>query len=616
MGTYLKKIAMQLTVIAFFAVLTVIFMPHSTFALAGNGGGGSGGCKGSNFCTDYGAVWRYRTTNGDTTIPGLYGTTVAVTGCGPYGGFFEYVLVGINGNGDVRSWEIGRTNSKNNSNTYRSVYFGGATAYRPSSDGGTLPAILSNNTDYSWPAVNTAFNDMPSPQRNGYNWDGNSRLGWFCYRNANYNLVPTITTNPSNAVTSGSQVAVNGAVTNNGATSSATATWQISQFNVPSGAAIPAGGDSSAPPTAFYGNGATTAGSGSGTFPVSSTNLSTLNITVPDAPVGTRVCFALSVSPYNQSTSDWRHSAPTCVVISKRPVVQVIGGDLRVGAAFTGDPTPAASVIQTSVTIKAGTSYGSWDEYGLTASGAITGMASGSAFAGGLLCTLNCPVTELSFANESIPIGRYTALTPIPDIGSAFALTSMTPLYSGLGDAALKRVETSKNDITIPGGTIQKNQWLVINAPTATVTITGDITYNELAPDGKPMTSIGQIPQLVIIANKINIEGNVKNVDAWLIASGATGTIDTCSAWGGAQLDPTTVALTNGICTNALLVNGPVMAKKLYLMRTYGNDSGPLQGMPAETFNLRPDAYLWGIAYTENSGRLTTVYETELPPRF
>jgi hypothetical protein len=426
----------------------------------------------------------------------------------------------------------------------------------------------------------------------------------------NYSLTPSVTSNRISGEV-GSPLAVSPTVVNSGNAASVNTQWQLSQFTVPSGNTVPAGGDSGSDPKTFFGNGATTIDSGTGaSYGVGTTPFGPRGVTIPDLPVGTKICYALSVQPYDQVTVNWRHGTPVCVVVAKLPSAQVIGGDLRVGAAFTGSSAPLASTIQTSVTIKGTKSYGSWDEYGIAASGTVLGMASGSAYSGGLDCTVSCATNTLSFANETASIGQYAAKTSIPDVAASFPVSASTPIFSSLSDAALKRVETSPNDITITGGTILKGQWLVINAPTKTVTITGDITYQ-----GTGLSSLGDIPQLVIIANQINIEGNVKNVDAWLVASGSIGSVNTCSAWGGSSL-PVAAPLTKDICTNKLQINGPVMAKKLYLRRTAGANTGAQSGDPAEVINLRADAYLWGIAHNGNSGRLTTVYETELPPRF
>jgi hypothetical protein len=164
--------------------------------------------------------------------------------------------------------------------------------------------------------------------------------------------------------------------------------------------------------------------------------------------------------------------------------------------------------------------------------------------------------------------------------------------------------------ITISAKNIAKGQWMVINAPNAEVTITGDIKYAN-----GPFQSIGDIPQVVIIAKNIHIASGVRQVDAWLIAQGSTaagtGILDTC-----AISNSYTTRLTVNVCNAPLTVNGPVMAQQLWLRRTGGSGLDDTSGDPAEVFNLRPDAYLWGYARASTSGRVQTVYTQELPPRF
>ena len=447
----------------------------------------------------------------------------------------------------------------------------------------------------------------------------------------NYALTPTITTTRTSTASVGASIGFTPHVTNSGPTKSQAVDWQVTGFVVSPGSTPPDGGVSPGVPCSFYKSNVTSCtsplkdgsgndvkgntifdGSATGRVTNSTTDLTGANYTVPDLPVGSRVCFAQSVKPNSSSDVNWRHSTPICVVVSKSPLVHVLGGDLRVGATFAGSD-PLVSQITTSVTIKTDKSYGSWDEYAIAASGSITGMASGSAYRDGLSCTANCATNNLTFANFN-KLGNFKPTTPIPDVGASFPVTTSTLPFSSLADAVNRRVETASSpgaDIKIDGGTIANRSWLVINAPTSTVTITGDITY-----DSSALQNIADIPQLVIIANKINIEGNVGKVDAWLIASGSVGAINTCSAW---KNSPVALSdkLSSDICSDPLVINGPVMAKTLYLRRTAGADNGPDKSdNPAEVINLRPDAYLWGLARVGQSGRLTTVYETELPPRF
>ena len=130
--------------------------------------------------------------------------------------------------------------------------------------------------------------------------------------------------------------------------------------------------------------------------------------------------------------------------------------------------------------------------------------------------------------------------------------------------------------------------------------IEGNITYAN-----GPFTNVRDIPQVVIIAQNIEIRDNVGRVDAWLVASN---TIDTCYNLTG---NPTA-----GKCATLLEVNGPVITNHLLLRRTGGSGTDAQSGDPAERFNLRPDAYLWAGLQARGSNKAQTVYSTELPPRF
>jgi hypothetical protein len=171
---------------------------------------------------------------------------------------------------------------------------------------------------------------------------------------------------------------------------------------------------------------------------------------------------------------------------------------------------------------------------------------------------------------------------------------------------------TYTTDITgnlgINASVIDPGKTIVIVA-TGTVTIKGDITYN----DG-PYASVEEIPQVVIKAAEIRIQGSVGNIDAWLIAttSGSSGKINTCS-----DVLPENKELTDALCNNPLRINGPVVTDMLYLRRTAGSaGSRAALDEPAEIFNLRADAYMWGSGYGTGNSKVQTVYTKELPPRF
>lgn len=262
--------------------------------------------------------------------------------------------------------------------------------------------------------------------------------------------------------------------------------------------------------------------------------------------------------------------------------------------------------------------YGSWGEYGVMATGVIKGIGSGSAFAGrGLAHATTCSYTFLTLGNtldtncKTTPAanyGGYNTGRTIPDVAASYPVTSATATLSGVVNlSGLNGTYKTSGDIELNGATIQKGQSIIINTynpGTGTysdVTIDGDIKYTTDA-----LSANGQIPQVVILARNINIKAAVGQVDAWLSAEG---TLNTCS-------DVNRTSITDNNCNQLLTVNGPVMANQVQLWRTGGSGSEDASGDPSEVFNLRPDAYLWGLSQSGKSGRLETVYEHELPPRF
>lgn len=255
--------------------------------------------------------------------------------------------------------------------------------------------------------------------------------------------------------------------------------------------------------------------------------------------------------------------------------------------------------------------FGSWAEYGILPTGTVQGMGSASAYANGVATIAPCMTGMLTLANTpdanscstASGFGGYRTNKAMPDVKGYFASTAVVQNLTGTTTLSGKNGKyTATSGLTISASTITPGRSVVIYAPNNTVTIQGDITYVT-----SQLSSIGAIPQVVIIAKDIRITGGVKQLDSWLIASGS---VNTCVDVAGMT------QLTIDTCTNPLVVNGPVMAGKLLLWRTAGSGSGAAAGDPAEIFNLRPDAYLWGISKAGASGRLTTVYERELPPRF
>lgn len=429
---------------------------------------------------------------------------------------------------------------------------------------------------------------------------------------------------------------VSAVVTNDGPTKSyVDIRWQMSRIVVKSGSTISGGTNNRREGCAHYGNNCTsTEGRGSGTgdssfgvSPRDTTVRQLLNQPIGDLEVGDQVCYGLSITAYRQgldnNSGEWRHSAPRCVIVGKKPKVQVWGSDLSVGRYFANDSSPRTSAtVDTSVSTKAGgtKTFGSWVEYGIFASGTIR-SASAAGLAGqdgnssssqgdwDKLTFANAGHTSVSGCNGTIKFGCYNVPAgtgAIPDVAARLAPTPTTgsPLAGTVSLDSRSGSFYTNGNLTISGGTINKSNSVIIRA-SGTVTISGDIRYTT-----DSLSSLSEIPQVVIIANDIRINDNVTNVDAWLIANGSNGRIYTCGSNNFSQV------LTSETCKEKLTINGPVMAKKLYLARTAGSGTGAASNEPAEVLNLRADAYLWAIGRSGGLGSVQTIKTSELAPRF
>lgn len=435
----------------------------------------------------------------------------------------------------------------------------------------------------------------------------------------NYNLTPSVT-GPSGVGTVGGPIPtvsprVNNQLIGNASktTDSPSVAWELRRIEVAPGGSIPmTQQENGNTPCAHYGNncGPAPKASGTQTFPAGSTTLAALNgETVGVAtPVGTRICYTLSVRPYSQANGNWRHSAPVCIKVSKQPKIQVWGHDVRTrGGIETG----------TTITNAGGTNkiFGSWVEYGGFSVGANDGFSSASGLNTGNTNTTTQDVWhKLTFANidnsGASSFGRYTldALPPITD--QFIGAPAGGAISSDLG--TLESGTYTTGNFTINASNVGQsggNGKSIIIVSSGKVTISGNIIYE--GNSGSPIfTDIRQIPQVVIIAPAIDIQGGVTQVDAWLLTTTSAGMINTCSDV------PLAAALNSNICNNLLTVNGPVVTQHLHLRRTAGSNTVATAGDPAELFNLRPDVYLWAYGRSSQAGKAQTVYSVELPPRF
>ena len=209
---------------------------------------------------------------------------------------------------------------------------------------------------------------------------------------------------------------------------------------------------------------------------------------ITDEPVGSKICFVMSVRQYNQDANDWRHSALSCRIVSKSPKVQVKGGDVVVGKG-------ASSKIATSITRKGSgadeRTFGSWGEYAVTASGRVYGMASGAGYAGRGAVERNfCTVSYLTITNagdskcsDTTNKGLYTYGGSLPAVGSRFtggANRGSNPTIN-LADGGTNGVITATGTIKLEASrVIAAGKSIILHAPTANVLITSTIRHTQV----------------------------------------------------------------------------------------------------------------------------------------
>ncbi len=370
--------------------------------------------------------------------------------------------------------------------------------------------------------------------------------------------------------------------------------WQLTKLEYGSSDPVRAAQTNGDDPCTFRPSGCQVLDSGSvpngfaGNFSAAPYNFSQANV-----PLGTRICFMMSVSkPTLRSlASEWSHSELQCSQAVTTPKVQVHGDDLKV----TG-------LINTSLGRIGNQTYGSWGEYGVLSNGINISMGSGNGLLGGVVSGSNqTDWNRLTFASGPSQFGTY---------GNFGGVTVPVPLVKRDG-------ESLRPDLATLGSLAGLERKEIYRIP-GTLRITGNLDYGSFPQ----ANDIAEIPRIILVADDVIIDPGVTRIDPWIVAIGSgsnPGKISTCSTVNnGWRMD--TAGLfgaqsgAGGICTQQLRFNGPVMASKIFLYRTFDDRNGE----PAEIFNLRADAYL--SALSSDDGTLkpvaTTDFVTELPPRF
>ena len=336
-------------------------------------------------------------------------------------------------------------------------------------------------------------------------------------------------------------------------------------------------------------------------FTLNATTLGSSNISMGVRPAGTKVCRLLSVDSRDETGKPHnRFSNLSCTLITKSPYIAITNSD----AAAGGGLSPSCSTVVSGFRGSPATSFGSFGEYGLVPTGTVSNFGSAD-YVGAI-------AKQLTFANTPT-LGTYRAEHCIgdqiahyqPREAAATPLSSASPIAVN----SLNGDYRVSGDIILSGGTLSANQHALIYAPGTTVTITGDIKYNPIA-----YVSFRQVPQLIVVANRIVVNNNVRELAGSYFAAGtATSIFNTCSEAGDTPNSNQNAIKADGQCQNPVVVNGSVSTAKIVVPRTSGG-TGP--GLAAEIFRLRPEAFLTPYELGIDDSAIKTDILQERPARY
>lgn len=322
---------------------------------------------------------------------------------------------------------------------------------------------------------------------------------------------------------------------------------------------------------------------------------------------GDSLCYLTAVSNYTQDATMQRFRyAMKCLTVSKKPNVQVWGGDIKTDKDVITNKTSSANQNV----------YGSWGEYGIISNGKVdssSGAGLSSSFNGRLGVTPR-EYNKLTFA-DTPKFGNFSATNSVPDNFTLPSIGEARGNISGNVDVnSLASGEYNAGNVTLTGSKLSVGKSIVIKS-SGVVRISGDLLYTDT-------NDVRQLPQLIIYAKNIIIEPSVGEVNAWLITQ-KDGYVSTCGVVISAR------DWLNGVSESScgkqqLKINGPIKTGRLFLRRTYGgkhassakNDPNMHPGTPAEIINLRADTYIWAYNNYRNTGAISTMNVRELPPRY
>lgn len=357
-----------------------------------------------------------------------------------------------------------------------------------------------------------------------------------------------------------------------------------------------------------------------------------------------------------------------CKPIAKKPSLQIWGGSLysagnisllRATKNNLMDVTGREYSVDRADNVNV---FSSWGELSVTSIGGIKGFASGGATSDSYrdkdnsqvsygklepneqrvsgFCKYESPLTYANystafgicgsgavdtagmFASKATKVDKYSYIEEI--VGDKLNLkddSSVVPNLTSNDTITIGVSESAKGKVAFHTVTSKTNKKLLITKSNNIITINRSLSTRAV-PKGQTYliyttkqvkinddiiyeggySKIEDMPKVVIYANTIAISCNVSRVDAVLIA---VDWVSTCYEDTNRQ-------------DKQLMINGTVIADRMYAPREFGAGPGKYSGIPAEIINYDSSLVLWGQrkADATESGIFNTAYVRELAPRY
>jgi len=314
-----------------------------------------------------------------------------------------------------------------------------------------------------------------------------------------------------------------------------------------------------------------------------------------DVQLNEKYCIAVGVKSADSGdgfnfSNNWAVSSPSCVNVGKYPNVQIWGGSVF-----------SSGGIQTSLAKYHGKYYGSWGDFALIANSAIVNTASGASLISGSATSNTCTLSSITISNDNCN-GNNASRHALGDANiTAFSVDVFKRrLYNRyLYDPENYHEVTEISNSTLTSG---KNPFIAYNP-------NGDIFISSNVEFGGSTYAKENVPQTIIYAKgNVYIADQVTHIMAWIIADGV---VNTC-----ADVHGHTPELTHATCDLQLRIDGPVIASKVLLNRTYGaNGHEGTSAVPAEIIDLNSSAYLFSH-YQASGDQPVTTHLQKMPARY